>query len=60
MKSNTTTFLSTDQLSIHYHQWLPDTSPKGAVQIAHGLAEHAARYERFAEALTKSRLCCVC
>jgi len=53
MKSNTTTFLSTDQLSIHYHQWLPDTSPKGAVQIAHGLAEHAARYERFAEALTK-------
>jgi len=37
----------------YYHQWLPDTSPKGAVQIAHGLAEHAARYERFAEALTK-------
>ncbi len=26
-------------------------SPRGTVQIAHGLAEHAARYERFAAAL---------
>lgn len=26
-------------------------SPRGAVQIAHGLAEHAARYDRFARAL---------
>ncbi|MDH4279874.1 MAG: lysophospholipase [Acidimicrobiia bacterium] len=26
-------------------------SPKGSVQIAHGLAEHAARYDRFARAL---------
>lgn len=28
-----------------------DGSPRGAVQIAHGLAEHAARYDRFATAL---------
>jgi alpha-beta hydrolase superfamily lysophospholipase len=27
---------------------------KGAVQIAHGMAEHAGRYERFADALTKA------
>jgi alpha-beta hydrolase superfamily lysophospholipase len=28
-----------------------DGEPRGAVQIAHGLAEHAARYDRFATAL---------
>ncbi len=28
-----------------------EDSPRGAVQIAHGLAEHAARYDRFARAL---------
>ncbi len=54
MQSKTNTFQSTDQLSIHYHQWLPDTPPKGTVQIAHGLAEHAARYKRFAEVLTRA------
>lgn len=54
MTSLTNYFQSKDQLSIHYHQWLPDTAPKGIVQIAHGLAEHAARYERFAIELTKA------
>ncbi len=29
-------------------------SPAGAVQIAHGLAEHAARYDRFATALNQA------
>ena len=29
-------------------------SPKGSVQIAHGLAEHAARYDRFARALNEA------
>ncbi len=29
-------------------------APRGAVQIAHGLAEHAARYERFATALNEA------
>ncbi len=29
-------------------------SPRGAVQIAHGLAEHAARYDRFARALNEA------
>ncbi len=28
--------------------------PRGAVQIAHGLAEHAARYDRFATALNRA------
>ncbi|MEO2104794.1 MAG: alpha/beta hydrolase, partial [Actinomycetota bacterium] len=30
----------------------PEESPRAVVQVQHGLAEHAARYRRFAEALT--------
>ncbi|NRB32156.1 MAG: alpha/beta hydrolase [Rhizobiaceae bacterium] len=32
----------------------PKGKPKAIVQINHGMAEHAARYERFAEALAKA------
>lgn len=32
-------------------RWLPDGSAKAIVQIAHGLAEHSARYARLASAL---------
>lgn len=41
-----------DGVEIFVHRWLPDGDPKAVVQIAHGLAEHAGRYERVAEALT--------
>jgi alpha-beta hydrolase superfamily lysophospholipase len=34
------------------YRWLPDGAAKAVVQIAHGLAEHAGRYARLAEALT--------
>jgi alpha-beta hydrolase superfamily lysophospholipase len=39
---------------IYVYHWLPaeGIAPRGVVQIAHGMAEHAARYSRFAEALT--------
>jgi alpha-beta hydrolase superfamily lysophospholipase len=37
--------------SIHVYRWEPEGEPKAVVQIAHGIAEHAARYERFARAL---------
>ncbi|MDE2363557.1 MAG: alpha/beta hydrolase [Hyphomicrobiales bacterium] len=43
-----------DGAQVHVYRWLPDGEPKAAVQIAHGLAEHAGRYARLAEALTKS------
>lgn len=33
------------------YTWLPSGSPKAAVQIVHGMAEHAGRYARFATAL---------
>ncbi|MGB5346028.1 MAG: alpha/beta hydrolase, partial [Woeseia sp.] len=37
---------------IHTFIWLPASgTPAGTVQIVHGLAEHAARYERFAQYL---------
>ena len=36
---------------IHVHRWEPDGPVRAVVQIAHGIAEHAARYERFARAL---------
>lgn len=41
-----------DSVEIHVHRWLPDGAPRAAFQIAHGLAEHGARYVRLAEALT--------
>lgn len=39
-----------DGARIFVHCWLP-AAPKAAVQIVHGLAEHAGRYRRLAEAL---------
>lgn len=33
------------------YRWLPQGAPKGVVQIAHGLAEHAGRYARLAAEL---------
>ena len=48
------TFLADDKKNIAYYYWLPSDgqAPKGIVQIAHGMAEHAARYDRFAQFLT--------
>lgn len=56
MKSDTFTFKTSDGIQIFTYRWMPDqaSAVKGVVQIAHGMAEHAARYERFADALTKA------
>lgn len=53
MKTETFTFDSENGVKIFYYKWSPDdgVKPLAAVQIAHGMAEHAARYERFAEYL---------
>ncbi|WP_199899585.1 alpha/beta hydrolase [Sneathiella glossodoripedis] len=42
---------STDGLKLHVYKWLPETEPVAIIHIAHGMAEHAKRYERFAKAL---------
>lgn len=48
----TTVFTSRDGIEIQTYRWAPDGSPRAVVQVQHGLAEHAGRYRRFAEALT--------
>lgn len=45
------TFPSSDDIEIHVHEWTPSGAPRGVVQIAHGMGEHAARYAPLAEAL---------
>jgi alpha-beta hydrolase superfamily lysophospholipase len=56
MKNDTFTFKAADGTQIFTYRWMPDDASAivGAVQIAHGMVEHAARYERFAAALTKA------
>lgn len=48
------TFKSDEGMDIYVYNWRPDEEIqiKGVVQIAHGMAETAARYERFAKVLT--------
>lgn len=44
-----------DGTAIALYTWpRPAQPPRAAVQIAHGLAEHAARYDRFAQVLTRA------
>jgi alpha-beta hydrolase superfamily lysophospholipase len=55
LKSTTFTFLDQEGVNIFVYKWAPaEGKVKGAIQIAHGMAEHAARYERFATALTQA------
>jgi alpha-beta hydrolase superfamily lysophospholipase len=51
MQASTFTLEAPDGVRLIVHRWLPETPPMAAIQIAHGLAEHAARYGRLAEAL---------
>ena len=48
------TFRSDEGTEIYVYVWMPDekVAAKGIVQIAHGMAETGARYERFAKKLT--------
>jgi alpha-beta hydrolase superfamily lysophospholipase len=52
MQSSKFKMRTSDGVAVFVRRWLPDTSPRAAVQIAHGLAEHGGRYARLAEALT--------
>jgi alpha-beta hydrolase superfamily lysophospholipase len=52
VRSSTFTLASTDGVSLFVYRWSPEAAPKAAVQIAHGLVEHAGRYARLAKALT--------
>lgn len=48
------TLTSADQTRLSVYQWLPANSPRGVVQVVHGMAEHAGRYEDVAQALNKA------
>jgi len=45
------TVVAADGASLYVYRWLPAGEPLAVVQIVHGLAEHAGRYERLAVAL---------
>jgi alpha-beta hydrolase superfamily lysophospholipase len=52
MQGETMTIASPDGHAIFTRVWRPEASPRAVVQIVHGLAEHSARYDRLAHALT--------
>ena len=52
MRSSTFRSTSADGRALFVYRWLPEEKSKAAVQIAHGLVEHAGRYARLAKALT--------
>lgn len=55
MISKNFTFNSGDGKEIFVYIWLPDKEKiKAIVQISHGMAEHAKRYERLAKVLTEN------
>lgn len=56
MKERTFTLKATDGTEVFVHSWLPDGAPRATLQVVHGLAEHGARYRRFAEACTAAGL----
>ena len=54
MRSENFTFKDENNMGLFVYKWMPDQNVKvkGIVQIAHGMAETAARYQRFANTLT--------
>lgn len=52
MRSSPFIHQASDGMAIHVQHWLPEANAKAIVLVAHGMAEHAARYERLATALT--------
>jgi alpha-beta hydrolase superfamily lysophospholipase len=47
-------FKTRDDSKIHVYKWSPVDSPKGMILVIHGLADHARRYEEFAEKSTEA------
>ena len=44
-------FNASDDTDVHCYLWAPKTQPKAVIHIAHGMGEHAARYEWVADQL---------
>ncbi|MHA1975290.1 MAG: alpha/beta hydrolase [Candidatus Hodarchaeales archaeon] len=43
-KQEESNFSTRDGTNIFYQIWRPEQTPKGIIQIIHGLAEHSGRY----------------
>jgi alpha-beta hydrolase superfamily lysophospholipase len=54
MQADTFRFATEDSTNLFVYRWLPDkgVKKKAIVHLTHGMAEHAGRYARLAEALT--------
>jgi alpha-beta hydrolase superfamily lysophospholipase len=52
MRSDTFTLPADDGAALFVHRFLPDGTPRAVIHVAHGMAEHGARYARLAAALT--------
>ena len=54
MVRNEFTFPSADgKTAIHAVEWLPAGTPRGVVQLSHGVAEYVDRYDGFARYLAE-------
>ncbi len=51
MQETTITVDTRDGIALQTWRWAPGGTPRAAVQLQHGLGEHAGRYRRFGEAL---------
>ncbi len=40
-----------DRSGLFVNQWLPDSTPRAVVLLAHGMAEHSGRYTHLGQAL---------
>ena len=48
------TFTASDGHAVFYYRWLPDQQPRAVIHIAHGMGEHAARYDWTASRLVQA------
>lgn len=54
MIRNTATLQAFDSLNLFYQSWEPETTPRAAVCLVHGLGEHAERYAHLGEFLVEN------
>ena len=45
---------ASDGVDVHYYHWLPEGDVAATIHIAHGMGEHAARYDAVAQRLTQA------
>lgn len=52
MADSTFTLTTPDGTAVHVSRWMPTGEPRAVVLVAHGMVEHAARYDHLARLLT--------